>query len=273
MRHPFDGINQPDVAPRLSQSSLMRLVLAGGAAVVGLWVGQVAHAAGTGNMVPGNAVAVAGQGGAMAPIKPVAPNPAAGVLHVPAQPPVVSTTVVGEEGGPLRPVAPPVQVTTDIWGEEGGGTLTILPVNPIGTSLVVGEEGGGTLHPVNPPGTVTTDIAGEEGGIGTLTINPPITVTSFVVGEEGGFVTTQAIGEEGGGTGIGTLTIHPITSIPPISPPAQKSTIILGGNGSTVVHPTLVPVPSRPSPATGAHSTSDDWRPADGFILALLHTH
>ena len=143
MQHPFDGImatenSVPDEAqsPEPSRRSLLRWILAGGAAVMGLRFWQSAQAA----TVKPTTARLGEEGGR------------------------ATTMMVGEEGG---------RATTMIVGEEGGKPTTLIIGEEGGkpTSLIVGEEGGTT--PPMPPttttqgeegGTVTSNVVGEEGG-------------------------------------------------------------------------------------------------------------
>jgi hypothetical protein len=217
MRHPFDGVLIPEqtLAPQPGRQSRLMCTLAGGAALIGLWLTPTANAQ---TVVSGAAVAPAGDAPRAAPITTPAKPPAA--INRPG---MATTMAVGEEGGNVTtlalnetgaapapanpPRANPPRATTMALDEEGA----------VATTMMVGEEGG-VVRPVNPPqvttdalgeegGRVTTDALGEEGGANRPP-DPP-RATTEALGEEGG--TTRALGEEGGATRPNPPTTKPDT--------------------------------------------------------------
>lgn len=167
MRHPFDGLNQPE-APRASQPATTDDVLDGLTRRSALE--KMAFAAAAFVAVP--AVVSAQQ---------------------------ATTNAVGEEGG-----APPV-ATTLALGEEGAATAALRETGA-GTAAVTtepfGEEAGRVTSKaaagLEDGGGATTKAVGEAGGNPVTTAINEQGFTTQAVGEEGG-ATTKAVGEEGAG--------------------------------------------------------------------------
>lgn len=183
MRHPFDGLNQPELpagqpearAEGLSRrSALGKMVFAaaGFVAMPALVRGQIAIT---------NAV-----------------NEAGGA-------PIATTLALGEEGAVTTAVGEAgvaqAGVTTEPFGEEAG-RVTSRAVAGLEDGVAapvtqaVREAGGPLTRALNEEGRFTTQAVGEEGAI-TNALNENGGATTKAVGEEGGGPATTAKGEEG----------------------------------------------------------------------------
>lgn len=206
MRHPFDGVNQPEIqaaqgesaqpAGLSRRSALGRMVFAA-AGFVGLQSAAQAQIATTN--------AIGEEGGA--------PN--------------ATTLALGEEGaltGALNETGiAPVAVTTEPFGEEAGRVTSRAVAGledggkPAPTTEAAREEGAAITQAVNEQGggVITTQALGEEGattravneeGATTKALNEEGATTN-ALREEGAGLITRARGEEGLGA---TVTVPPL---------------------------------------------------------------